>query len=689
MRSTGAESLTSCRAWTPRGILWLSLLCAGVGSCPLGAFSPPVRISSGGGQAAWPGISAYGTAALATFVEEGALMLRVVGAESRAIVEDGVSSDAPPRLAVGPLGRVGILYLARPAGGGDAAAELWLVERIGGSFTDPVELASGLSWATGYALGYRPQGFLDLAWTVPAAPPGSTEIQLLRGGEPVFSAAGEGPQIFDAPSGFTHIGYLRGGRIYYRTDREDGGFSVEHEVPQLTECARFWLTADGAERAHFAVQAPGGIWAVSAQAGSFSEPVLVAARGVDPRIVVSRSDRAGVSFLEDGALFLAAREPGGSGFSPPVTVALPSEAGAVDSHSLAVDDLGYHHAAWEQGGEIYYSTEVPAPTAFFEASAQAVLQGEELVFKDLSAGVVTGRSWNLGDGTVADDDEVRHRYLQPGRYEVTLTVWGPGGEGMYVLPAGIRVSSAPNVLAMEDISAPAGAQDVTVPILLTNAVPCRGYQVVVSLPEGIEYKEASTDGTVTEILRTEFLDTDVVPVDGGLVVVTAALWDYALPFDDRLLEPGSKQGILVIRFRLAAHALPGAVLPLEFINNFGTQEASNLLVTRDASQTLFPFTRDGSVSVVEAGNGPFIRGDANADGDVDISDAIAILKYLFLGSARPRCLDAADRNDDGAVDISDSIDVLQFLFGGTFRFPPYPYPGPGLDPTPDALPPCS
>jgi hypothetical protein len=82
---------------------------------------------------------------------------------------------------------------------------------------------------------------------------------------------------------------------------------------------------------------------------------------------------------------------------------------------------------------------------------------------------------------------------------------------------------------------------------------------------------------------------------------------------------------------------------------------------------------------------PFRRGDSNADGRVDISDAVYTLNWLFLGGAVPPCLDAADVDDSGEIDITDGHGVNVFLFlGGS----PPPAPGPfacGGDPTPDEL----
>ncbi len=61
---------------------------------------------------------------------------------------------------------------------------------------------------------------------------------------------------------------------------------------------------------------------------------------------------------------------------------------------------------------------------------------------------------------------------------------------------------------------------------------------------------------------------------------------------------------------------------------------------------------------------PFIRGDSNNNGKVDISDAIRILNYLYMGVGDVACQDAGDTNDDGRIDISDAVYLLNYLFQG-------------------------
>jgi hypothetical protein len=83
---------------------------------------------------------------------------------------------------------------------------------------------------------------------------------------------------------------------------------------------------------------------------------------------------------------------------------------------------------------------------------------------------------------------------------------------------------------------------------------------------------------------------------------------------------------------------------------------------------------------------PFRRGDCSDDGQVDITDAITIFQFLFLGRRRPFCMDACDTNDDSVLDISDPVYLLEFLFRGGPR-PPLPGPGAtcGGDPSSDNL----
>ena len=80
----------------------------------------------------------------------------------------------------------------------------------------------------------------------------------------------------------------------------------------------------------------------------------------------------------------------------------------------------------------------------------------------------------------------------------------------------------------------------------------------------------------------------------------------------------------------------------------------------------------------------FVRGDASADGQVNITDPVFILNFLFSGGAEPECEDSADGNDDGQMNITDGVFLLGYLFSGAAA-PPTPFADCGLDPSDDTL----
>ncbi|MBN1443190.1 MAG: hypothetical protein JXA90_10800 [Planctomycetes bacterium] len=83
----------------------------------------------------------------------------------------------------------------------------------------------------------------------------------------------------------------------------------------------------------------------------------------------------------------------------------------------------------------------------------------------------------------------------------------------------------------------------------------------------------------------------------------------------------------------------------------------------------------------------FVRGDANADGRTNISDALAILFYLFLGRTSLPCRDALDVDDTSAIDLADAIHLLTYLFSAGAP-PAEPFAACGTDATPDDGIPC-
>jgi hypothetical protein len=88
----------------------------------------------------------------------------------------------------------------------------------------------------------------------------------------------------------------------------------------------------------------------------------------------------------------------------------------------------------------------------------------------------------------------------------------------------------------------------------------------------------------------------------------------------------------------------------------------------------------------------YIRGDANADGAVNITDAVYLATFLLAGGAPIPCGKSADTDDGGSIELTDAVFLLNSLFLGG-RGVAEPASSCGVDPSADVLtctsfPPC-
>ena len=60
---------------------------------------------------------------------------------------------------------------------------------------------------------------------------------------------------------------------------------------------------------------------------------------------------------------------------------------------------------------------------------------------------------------------------------------------------------------------------------------------------------------------------------------------------------------------------------------------------------------------------PWVMGDVNDDGEIDIADAVCIVNHV-VGKPTPIFVSgAADVNRDGVIDIADAVKIVNFVVG--------------------------
>lgn len=224
----------------------------------------------------------------------------------------------------------------------------------------------------------------------------------------------------------------------------------------------------------------------------------------------------------------------------------------------------------------------------------------------------------------------------------------------FYIPAGVSVS--------------AGERDITIPIHATNSQPINAFTVSLCFdPDVFTFKNANVAGTRAAGATNVLYST---PQDGcvSVAVVNSFVCTSAIPAGDGL--------VLNIVMDVAAGAPSGTAT-----FSFTDQPPSLNRMTLCDFSTVVPGFGTGVVDVQSNG---FVRGDYDADGLLELEDALAGIYYSIGDRVPPTCEDAADVNDDGVIDVSDGVYTLGALFGDG-EDPAAPYPGCGDDPTSDAL----
>ena len=218
----------------------------------------------------------------------------------------------------------------------------------------------------------------------------------------------------------------------------------------------------------------------------------------------------------------------------------------------------------------------------------------------------------------------------------------------------------------------------------------QGFDIEVIRCGNVEGIEPGTESPVCEVNFIEFQGTGRASGIGGNKMETIDISFFGRVEDRN--EPGNEQsatsGDDIDRYFLRVVDSEGGLVLLVDEDGVDDGSVDPLTITGGNFQIHCTSCDDagegggGSVSPYVRDGFSFLRGDANHDGEVDISDPLTTLGYLFGTGEMPACPDAADANDDGELNIADAITSFGVMFVGGTTFAA-PYPVAWLDPTDD------
>ncbi len=109
---------------------------------------------------------------------------------------------------------------------------------------------------------------------------------------------------------------------------------------------------------------------------------------------------------------------------------------------------------------------------------------------------------------------------------------------------------------------------------------------------------------------------------------------------------------------------PYSLTPPDTSYNFGTRDLGDYYFkvrAKDAEDQWSDYSSVEKIKVYEQ----YLCGDANGTDNVDVSDAVYIVNFIFVsGSPAPDPFISGDSNCDGLVNVSDAVAIINFIFAG-------------------------
>ena len=355
----------------------------------------------------------------------------------------------------------------------------------------------------------------------------------------------------------------------------------------------------------------------------------------------------------------------------------------------------------------------PIPTADLslepesgEAPLEVRVDGSASVAREGST--ITRYAWEFGDGAVAEGVTASHTYDAPGRYSITLTVtdnqgregsrtrsvavfcpsteiapWSSSAVGEPAFPGGGRFEGEGEEVCLHLCAGGRGIcpgsdefhfvyQEVSGDVLLSAQVSevsseqraNVGVMLRESLEPGARHATMVVENGVNR-LRFFYRRRPANICAAGVDVELQGSWLQIRREGNEIIGSSSVDGRSWAEVGRVTLDLPERI--------FAGVAATGRDSQRKAFQPLV--AKVCHLAVVERRT--FLRGDCNDDGDVDLSDAVCTLNWLFLGGPAPGCLAATNTNGDAAVDLSDPVSLLNHLFLGG-PAPEQPFPDCGL-----------
>jgi subtilisin family serine protease len=280
----------------------------------------------------------------------------------------------------------------------------------------------------------------------------------------------------------------------------------------------------------------------------------------------------------------------------------------------------------------------------FDASPRMGEPPLTVEFEGYSPFDVNSWKYYFGDGDSSDLQNPQHTYTEPGAYTITQEISAASGDASTTVDSFVYVLA--DTLESIDFEGDFSTTDIEVPVRVKNVIPIDEMIIPITYDGALDiaYDSFSVAGT-----RTEYFEKAQIV---ALNFAEKAIVFRLLANDGGGSPPmGAGDGdILKLYFHVGTPSSETTIIDTTTFNNYMLDFSTFL-------GDYIPGYASAEISLSSD-----IRGDANGDQTVNVSDAVHIINYIFLNGEPPVSQCGGDANNDSDVNVSDAVFIINYIF---------------------------
>ncbi len=211
----------------------------------------------------------------------------------------------------------------------------------------------------------------------------------------------------------------------------------------------------------------------------------------------------------------------------------------------------------------------------------------------------------------------------------------------------------PDTVIVDDLTASVGSGQAAIPIHFVNDEELGGLEVTLTW----DSPDVHVDSFSFAGGRVGSLSMIGWSASATAVSIYAIAWEDLIPAGAGLL------GVLHVGWPTS---LDPQVVTFDTITVVQDQVEHRTSFSTGSAEVFIPQFVSGTLSMEESGCCIGDRGnvDGSVDDNVDISDLVALVDYMFGGGAAPPCPEEANIDGEGEIDISDLVALVAYMFQG-------------------------